>query len=224
MRTGVVCLVVWALASAGLAAVIRVPQDYTSIQLAVNAAKAGDTILIAPGVYSESVTVLGKKNLVLKGDVVFDVPEQYECCPPIFIEVGKVVLAGPLHIINSSDITIESLTVIPGGVIVQGAFLTPATNITLKYVQIIQANGDGLRFIGWYKNVNIYGCDISHNGADGIDLADQGETVVIEKSCINWNGRLTPTGVGVRIGPNVKNVVIRGNCLIGNAFAAIHPG
>ena len=224
MRTGVVGVLVWALALVGSAAVIRVPQDYASVQLAVNAAKPGDTILIAPGIYSESVTILGKKDLVLKGDVAFDIPEQYECCPPIFVEVGKVVLAGPLHIINSSNITIESLTVIPGGVIVQGSFSTPAINITFKYVQIIQAQGDGLRFIGWYKNVSIYGCDISHNGADGVDLADQGETIVIEKSCINWNGRLTATGVGVRIGPDVKNVVIKGNCLIGNAFAAIHPG
>ena len=224
MRTALVCAVVWVLALVGSAAVIRVPQDYTSIQLAVNAAKPGDTILIAPGIYSESVTILGKKSLVLKGDVVFDIPEQYECCPPIFIEVGQVVLAGPLHIVNSSDITVEALTVIPRGVLVQGSFLTPATNITFRYVQIIQASGDGIRFVGWYKNVTIFGCDISHNGADGIDLADQGETIVIEKSCINWNGRVTPTGVGVRIGPDVKNVVIRGNCLIGNAFAAIHPG
>ena len=224
MRTALVCAVVWVLALVGSAAVIRVPQDYASIQLAVNAAKPGDTILIAPGIYSESVTILGKKSLVLKGDVVFDIPEQYECCPPIFIEVGKVILAGPLHIVNSSDITVEALTVIPRGVLVQGSFLTPATNITFRYVQIIQASGDGLRFVGWYKNVTIFGCDISHNGADGIDLADQGETIVIEKSCINWNGRVTPTGVGVRIGPDVKNVVIRGNCLIGNAFAAIHPG
>jgi plastocyanin len=38
-------------------ALLRVPEDYPTIQSAVNAARAGDLVSIAPGVYHEAVTV-----------------------------------------------------------------------------------------------------------------------------------------------------------------------
>jgi hypothetical protein len=43
----------------------RVPADFLTIQAAVDAASEGDTILVAPGVYVESVVV--SKNVVLDG-------------------------------------------------------------------------------------------------------------------------------------------------------------
>ena len=46
------------------AAEIHVPQDYPTIQSAVDAASNGDTIVVAPGLYIESVTV-AMKELVL---------------------------------------------------------------------------------------------------------------------------------------------------------------
>lgn len=51
------------------------PGGYTSIQSAVNAAAAGDTILVMPGVYQEEV-IIGKARLTLTGthrdDVILD--------------------------------------------------------------------------------------------------------------------------------------------------------
>jgi len=38
-------------------AIIRVPEDYSTIQAAVNAASSGDIILVAPDVYYENVVV-----------------------------------------------------------------------------------------------------------------------------------------------------------------------
>ncbi len=46
---------------------IRVPADYPTIQGAVDAAKQGDLILIAPGVYHEAV-VVETPNLVIRGE------------------------------------------------------------------------------------------------------------------------------------------------------------
>jgi len=51
---------------AGLAA-IHVPADYSTIQEAVDAAVEGDLILIAPGIYHESVAV-ETPNLVIRGE------------------------------------------------------------------------------------------------------------------------------------------------------------
>lgn len=47
-------------------ATIRVPDDHASIQAAVDAAASGDLILVAPGVYPESVSVT-TPNVVIRG-------------------------------------------------------------------------------------------------------------------------------------------------------------
>jgi hypothetical protein len=50
----------------GLAATIRVPADYSTIQAAADVASSGDTVEIAPGVYAEQILIVGK-NLTLAG-------------------------------------------------------------------------------------------------------------------------------------------------------------
>src|SRR5438128_10853671 len=50
----------------GLAATIRVPSDYSTIQAAADAASSGDTVEIAPGIYPEQILIVGK-SLTLAG-------------------------------------------------------------------------------------------------------------------------------------------------------------
>lgn len=72
MNTGITALAVAGIlalaASPALAATtIRVPQDQATIQDAANAAAAGDTILVARGLYREQVNVAGKNDLSFIG-------------------------------------------------------------------------------------------------------------------------------------------------------------
>ena len=50
--------------SARATATLRVPQDYPTVQAAIDAAAAGDTILIAPGTYNENLTLDKSVSLV----------------------------------------------------------------------------------------------------------------------------------------------------------------
>ncbi len=54
-----------------MAQVIHVPADYPTIQQAVEAAQSGDTILVAPGVYKESI-VASYKGLCIKSEAGAD--------------------------------------------------------------------------------------------------------------------------------------------------------
>ncbi|MFN8035265.1 MAG: plastocyanin/azurin family copper-binding protein [Acidimicrobiia bacterium] len=48
---------------------LRVPKDFKTVQQAVDSAKPGALVLVAPGVYHEAVTVSGEhKNIVIRGE------------------------------------------------------------------------------------------------------------------------------------------------------------
>lgn len=44
---------------------LRVPDEYVSIQAAIDAAEEGETILVAPGIYKENLDLKGKRNITL---------------------------------------------------------------------------------------------------------------------------------------------------------------
>lgn len=68
----------WELAMSIQPSTRRVPADFATIQAAVDAAVAGDTVLVAPGEYTESVDLRGKAILVkseVPGEAVVMAPQ-----------------------------------------------------------------------------------------------------------------------------------------------------
>ena len=61
-----VIAIVWLIGSCGALAAetLRVPQDYKSIEAAIDSAKAGDTVLVSPGTYKERIHL--KEGLTVK--------------------------------------------------------------------------------------------------------------------------------------------------------------
>lgn len=57
-------LALLAMGDSVLAETVHVPKDYRSIQAAIDASALGDTILVAPGTYSESIRL--KPEIVLR--------------------------------------------------------------------------------------------------------------------------------------------------------------
>jgi hypothetical protein len=97
---------------------LLVPQDYTTIQSAVDEARTGDLILISPGTYSESVRIV-QDNLVIRG-----------------LERNTVVIDGGDELSNGFEVSgnsvaIENLTVKSfrqNGIIFSGALRGPVSN------------------------------------------------------------------------------------------------
>lgn len=68
MRVATFVLAVAGSAAAAAAETLKVPSDdYPTIQSAVDAAAQGDVILVGPGVYAETVSIVGRIGLTLKG-------------------------------------------------------------------------------------------------------------------------------------------------------------
>jgi len=97
----------------GRSDVLRVPQTYATIQAAVDAARPGDLVLIAPGVYHQSVTVsTGRDRIVLRG-----------------LDRNRVVLDGQNRLgsgitIHADGVAVENLTV--RRYLVNGVVWTPS--------------------------------------------------------------------------------------------------
>jgi hypothetical protein len=66
---------------------LRVPDDYTSIQAAIDAAPDGGTVLVAPGVYHEAVRISGKSVKLVSRFLLTRDPD----------DIQRTVLDGSIH-------------------------------------------------------------------------------------------------------------------------------
>lgn len=82
--------IVFLLAGEAWANVIRVPQDYSNIQSAIEAAVVGDTILVSPGIYRENIDFVGK-DIVLGSLFLTTKDKRYLQTTVIDADSGSVV-------------------------------------------------------------------------------------------------------------------------------------
>lgn len=180
---------------------VRVPQDYSSLQEAVDAVAEGGTILIAPGTYEEGLTIW--KPLVLRGagtsqTILKALPGR------------RLVISIPAGVVGEGA-SLEGLKVTASkwiGMLIWG-------RASLQDVSVSENWEDGLS-IGGLASVTINGSSFSKNGGDGLDVggfatvsikgsffsenrrrgltARDSATVAIETSTISENGG---RGIGV---------------------------
>ena len=114
--------------------------QYTTIQAAVNAAHAGDTILVAPGTYTEQVTVNGHGldgiSIVGLGTVTID-------APATLVSTGNSPtngrdIDGLLTVSNASNVSVENIHF---NGLQEGGLVTGANDPTLVGIAYLNASG-----------------------------------------------------------------------------------
>ncbi len=163
-------------------AILLVPDDFATIQAAVNGALTGDQIQVKSGTYAESVLIQAKTNISLVGvDTGTGLPlvapaanthAPFDCAA--FIVAGSSGISVGSFVINNT---------VGGGEKNLGILLVGSINTTIQSVEVTTAkNGITLQASGTVTNQGtvINACNF-HNltysiPAEGIGLDDQGGT------------------------------------------------
>ena len=131
----------------------------SSIQTAINAAAAGDTINVAAGTFSGDITV--SKRLTLNG-----------AGKTSTIISGKISITGAGA--SASDRLVISNLKVTGGT--EGIAISPAATgsyYTIENVNASSSTGSGIHInsTGTVADVRIYSCTLSSNGNSGLRIA-----------------------------------------------------
>ncbi|EKD25737.1 MAG: hypothetical protein ACD_79C01532G0001, partial [uncultured bacterium] len=153
-------------------AVIRVPQAYAKIQLAIDAAQAGDIIAVAAGTYQEAVTL--KDNVQLQGAGAGSTTIDG-------LGAGNVVTV-PWNITSAvSGFTILNSVVNASS---YGIYCNPNSNVAITD-NVITSVGTGIMLAG-HNNYPVLNNRICNNSRDGIIL--HVSTTLITNNFIYKNG------------------------------------
>lgn len=196
---------------------ISVPQNYASIQSALNAACSGDTIFVSAGTYQENL-VIPKANLILKG------------APGT--TPASVIIDGSGEIKNvvstAYSFTIEGMTLqgaklvyaLPGSV---GLDISPPSSFSSVSItarsMVIRDNNYGIRINSTVTGGTLMfdGNVIVNNRLNGIDISSWGTaTVYILNNTIAGSAGTTGAGINEHGGGGTH--VLKNNIIVNHTY------
>jgi nitrous oxidase accessory protein NosD len=194
-----------------------------SIQKAVDAAESGDTVLITPGTYRESVTVT-TPGLTLRGvgrGVVIE-PAAAKAAGTCAAGGNGICVVGTKER-KVEDVTLASLTVT--GFTRSGVYATATDGLTVRHVTAVKNGVWGIAQEGSVRGV-FRGNTARDNGDAGLFLAN---TISAEQGATDTGGTLIERNrlEGNRIGVTVRrlrNLTVTGNHLTGNCAGVFVVG
>ncbi|MBI1852470.1 MAG: hypothetical protein HYR85_19180 [Planctomycetes bacterium] len=203
MRTqSFVALTFVALASTTLASTRLVPQDFPTIQAAVDASSPDDFVLVAPGTYAESIRIDGLDRLTigvqnaLGGPVVLDV-RAFDA-GIVAHDLDGLVIRGLTILQDPAPSSFAAIVLDEPGAF--GGGPAPLSRIVIRYVHIVASNR-GVAILGGTDHVVVHCSTIEVGGEYGVGW-DRGSRMRVKFSEI----RALP-GTAPQFG-----VLGRGNC------------
>jgi len=196
------------------AAVINVPGDYPTIQAAINAAAGGDTIVVAPGTYTENIDFIGKAVTVeSSGGAAVTVIDGGKLGSTVTFQTGEIIGS----VLDGFTVTNGSATD-GGGIFCDGASPSIFSNI----ITANEAEHGGGIFCDNGSGGVIYNNTITANsttgyymaGGAGIYLDSYSAPLILDNAVTNNVSTYNGGGITCNHG---AYPVISGNDITGNA-------
>lgn len=184
------------------AGTITVPNDYPTIQEAINHANEGDTIFVRNGTYYENIVI--SKSLILMGQgnnlTIID-------------SCGK----GDVIYLKANNTRVKGFTVRNG---VNGIRMAPWTSGHVIEDNIVLYNDQGIS--GHYdcKNITVYNNTITLNNVCGVEMLFSNSTISNNLICNNGNADnwLWSSGIEITMGVGPADIYCINNTIVGNTI------
>ena len=201
------------LALSASAETLRVPQDFATIQAAVDAAEPGDTVLVAGGSYTETLTLDGHDELTLRGkgkvtltplDPDDDAVTVSDCdglrLEKLTIRDARVgVVVGASRDVALVDLRLDTHQLL-------GLDVATSTDVFVRDVRVDGTPG-GVRLTQVARGV-VSGARISDVSGVGVEAIET-NGLVVQGCRVSGDG----SGLGVAVQANSRESLIEGNRL-----------
>ncbi|HND55891.1 MAG TPA: right-handed parallel beta-helix repeat-containing protein, partial [Pirellulaceae bacterium] len=225
-----------ALAPVARADVLKVPSaQFPTIQSAVDAAVAFDTIKISPGDYAESVLVQSKTDLVIRGRGVVRITES-DSSTPLWIKLCQRVTVRNLRLVdvngfagilsdNSTDVTIKNCRVLSSNN--AGIWTSLGSDIVILNNRIENCLGSGIEssFLTFGPTLGPGSGSVSSTySKNRISACGRGINNTSVGNEIAKNRIDTVDGFGVQLAPASQNCTVAKNRVSHSATAFVIDG
>ncbi len=226
MKKTAVCFLAVLICNSAIAAVRYVPDEYPTIQAAVNACKDFDTVIVAPGRYSGS----GNRNITFNGKAITvrsTDPSDPQIVSTTVIDCEDKGRAFVFYMGEKADSTVAGLTVTKGYGLLGGAiYCTSDSSPSISNCVIIDNSavfGGGIACASNKTRPKISNCRLTANSAlvGGGGIYCNGASPII-RNCI-ISGNFAPNG-GAMYSHNVGNPVVANSTISGNAASSSAGG
>ena len=156
--------------AAANASEMLVPDAFPTIQAAVDAAAAGDVVLVAPGVYEETVVIRRRSDLTLRGVNTLPILDKVSCWRLAADVLGQVTISGSVIIDASERIAIEWLTITGTGpgIWIGGTESRPSEVVEVRFCNVVCNEEGALVLAEHYRGLS-FACSNACLSTDSTD-------------------------------------------------------
>jgi cysteine-rich repeat protein len=197
--------------------VTSVPEDYATIQEAIDATAPNGTVSVAAGVYQESFALKSSVTVVGAGRLATTVYGTVTANGVSNTSLSDLTLNGGLSAGDATGLTLENATFTIERIAVKGFGIGVDVlndnggggESMLDTVEVTECSAQGIRISGGYK-LTIQNSTVSYAGGDGIQMAygnTPSQNVILTNNLIFANGYALLNGAGLRMEETVGFVI-----------------